>query len=235
MIFRNLQPLVLASASPRRRELLAQLGITFTVIPADLAEVVRPGESPTASVGRLAQEKARAVAELLPEVTGYGVHGVSGLGVLAADTVVVLDEAILGKPGDAAEAVAMLTRLSGRWHTVFTGFCLLGGSPAAVEAAPSSRSRPVISGTTLAESRGVAADFQQAVVATEVRFAPLALELIAAYVADGEPLDKAGAYGIQGLGGALIREIKGSPSNVIGLPLNEVTTLLLQTGIITFR
>lgn len=201
MIFRNLQPLVLASASPRRRELLDQLGVAFTVTPADISEELWPDEAADDFVARLAREKAQAVAPCSPESW-----------VLAADTVVVLDGEILGKPEDGEHAEAMLGRLSGRWHRVLTGFSLL---PAAGPA-PSPASN------------------YGAVVATEVRFAELSRELIAAYVATGEPLDKAGAYGIQGMGGVLVSEIKGSPSNVIGLPLNEVTSLLLQLAVITW-
>ena len=192
-MFNNRQPLILASASPRRQEMLRGLGIAFTVRPAAIAEEPRTGESPAAFAARLAGEKARAVA--------------AGLGpdswVLAADTVVAVAEQILGKPADAAVAEAMLLKLSDRWHTVFSAFCLLRENEAHGE-----------------------------VVATEVRFAPASPELIAAYVATGEPLDKAGAYGIQGLGGVLVREIRGSHSNVIGLPLAEVVAALLAQGVI---
>ncbi|MFU8819871.1 MAG: Maf family protein, partial [Desulfurivibrio sp.] len=195
-MFRNLQPLVLASASPRRREMLTDLGIAFTVRPADIVEETEPGEDPAAFAGRLAREKARVVAALCP-----------GSWVLAADTVVAVADEILGKPADAAEACRMLTKLAGRSHTVFTGFCLVRGAEGG----------------------------SQGVTATEVRFAELSPALIAAYVATGEPLDKAGAYGLQGLGGALVREIRGSHSNVIGLPLHQVTTALLAAAVITCR
>lgn len=220
-MFRNLAPLILASASPRRQEMLAGLGLEFAVRPAAIVEEARPGEAAPAFVARLAAEKARAVAAAGPA---------PGTWVLAADTVVVLAEEILGKPADSAAAAAMLSRLSGRWHTVLTGFAALfsgqcpstpgGAAGGAAERLPAPAER-------LREVDGV--------VATEVRFAELPPQLIAAYVAGGEPLDKAGAYGLQGLGGALVREIRGSHSNVIGLPLHEVTTSLLKAGVITWR
>ncbi|MFH7321357.1 Maf family protein [Desulfurivibrio sp. D14AmB] len=191
-MFLNRQPLILASASPRRREMLSGLGIAFTVRPAAIVEEPRPGEKPAAFAARLAEEKARAVA-------GHG----PGSWVLAADTVVAVADEILGKPADAAAAGAMLLRLSDRWHRVFSAFCLVREN-----------------------------EIHGEVVATEVRFASASPELIAAYVATGEPLDKAGAYGIQGLGGVLVREIRGSHSNVIGLPLAEVVAALLALGVV---
>lgn len=190
--FENLQPLILASASPRRRALLADLGLAFSVRPADIPEQPEAGESPAVFAARLAGEKARAVARLHPDTW-----------ILAADTVVAIDEVILGKPADPAEAEQMLTALNDRWHTVWTGFCLLNGPHE-----------------------------ERKAVATEVLFADAGPAVRRAYVATGEPLDKAGAYGIQGMGGALIREIRGSHSNVIGLPLAEVVGRLLARGVI---
>ncbi|MBF5041450.1 septum formation inhibitor Maf [Aggregicoccus sp. 17bor-14] len=183
--------LVLASASPRRRELLAQLGLLFEVCAADIDETPHPGEPPEAYVQRLAREKARAVAAHRP-----------GQWVLAADTTVVLDGDILGKPLDAAEARTMLARLSGRTHSVFTGVALAGpGAPA------------------------------ETLVRTEVTFRPLGAEEIAWYVGTGEPLDKAGSYAVQGKGGFLVQALAGSPTNVIGLPLGETLALLARAGL----
>lgn len=192
-MFTTLQSLVLASGSPRRRRMLAELGLEFTVAAAEIAEVAATGEGPADFVRRLALEKAAAVAAARPESW-----------VLAADTVVALGERILGKPADQAQAASMLAALSGREHTVWTGFALLRGREQVAE-----------------------------VVATRVWFAPLSPSLIRAYVATGEPLDKAGAYGIQGRGGMLVAKIEGSVSNVIGLPLAEVTTTLINCDIIT--
>jgi septum formation protein len=181
--------LVLASSSPRRRELLSSLGISFEVKGADIDESVRPEESPPAYVERLAREKAAAVAARFP-----------GALVLAADTSVVLDEQILGKPTDVADAERMLAALSGRGHSVLTGVAVAG---------PLERSR---------------------VIGTEVRFRQLAAREIAWYARTGEPMDKAGAYAIQGIAGAFISEIRGSPTNVVGLPLWETVELLQQAG-----
>jgi septum formation protein len=192
-LFKTLQPLVLASGSPRRRRMLAELGLDFTLAVADIAEVAQPGESPADFARRLAGEKAAAVALRHPASW-----------VLAADTVVARSGRILGKPADSEDAAAMLAALSGHWHTVWTGFALRRG-------------------------RDVLAE----VVATEVRFAELSDPLIRAYVATGEPLDKAGAYGIQGRGGLLVREIRGSYSNVVGLPLAEVIAALTARAIIS--
>lgn len=193
-MFRFDGELILASASPRRRAFLAGLGLAFTCRPAEIAEIQEPGEGAAAFVARLAREKAMAIA-----------GGAPGAWVLGADTVVVLEGRILGKPADAAEAVAMLTALSGRWHQVWTGFAIC------------------------CQARAV---LVERAVSTEVGFAGLAPELIAAYVATGEPLDKAGAYGIQGLGGCLVEELRGSYSNVVGLPLAEVIEELLELGVL---
>jgi len=193
-LFTTIAPLVLASGSPRRRQMLADLGITFTVVTASVDERPRPDEDPFAYVERLAMDKATAVATQHPD------HW-----ILAADTIVVLNDTMLGKPTDADEARAMLTRLSGELHRVITGVCLLH------------------------ERRGTCHRFA---CRTTVRFAQLAPALIDAYVATGEPLDKAGAYGIQGLGGCLVKSIEGSYSNVVGLPLAETVAALLDASII---
>jgi septum formation protein len=181
--------LILASGSPRRRELLGNLGLSFEVKAADVDESTRPGESARLYVGRLAREKAAAVAAQVP-----------GALVLAADTTVVLGEEIFGKPERAAEAARMLRALSGKPHQVLTAVSLAG---------------------TAAGS---------CVVTTTVHFQPLGEQEIAWYVASGEPMDKAGAYAIQGKGGAFVRAIEGSYSNVVGLPLSETVALLREAG-----
>lgn len=180
--------LVLASQSPRRRELLEQLGLAFEVRPAHADETVLPGEAPDDYVLRTARDKARAVP---------------GDVVLAADTAVVLRGEVLGKPRDAADAHRMLASLSGTDHEVLTGVCVRRTS-IRIEAS--------------------------AVVSSTVRFARLSPAQIAWYVGTGEPLDKAGAYAIQGAGGAFVLAVEGSVSNVIGLPLAEATDLLRRAG-----
>ena len=187
--------LILASASPRRAALLDQLGATYTIEPAHVDESQVTGESPQAYVQRIAQEKARTVAARFPPPSHV---------VLAADTSVVVDNSILGKPQDVDEAMAMLSRLSGRWHTVLTAVCLSSAHGTHCE-----------------------------VVATEVEFIALADAVCSAYLATTEPWDKAGAYGIQGLGGAFVRSIRGSYTNVVGLPLCETWQLLGAHGIAT--
>lgn len=190
--------LVLASASPRRRELLTRLGLDPVVRPADLDETPHPDEDPVDLVRRLAASKARAVAR----TDAAADPTVGGEVVLAADTEVALDGRSLGKPRDDDHAAAMLRALSGRTHTVVTGVAT--ASAAGVEVAH---------------------------VVTEVTFATLGDRDIAWYVATGEPRDKAGAYALQGAGGALVERIDGSASNVIGLPLAETVALLRGAGI----
>jgi septum formation protein len=186
------RPFVLASSSPRRRRLLRDLGVTFSVLVPDVDERPLPGEPPGAHVRRLALAKARAVARGLAR--GSGAHW-----VLGADTVVVLDGAILGKPRDAPHAARMLARLSGRTHEVFTGVALV---PAA-----GGRART-------------------AVVRSRVAMKPLDAATIRRYVAAGEPLDKAGAYAVQGRGRSLVAGVSGSLTNVIGLPLERLSRML---------
>jgi len=189
-------PLYLASASPRRRELLAGLGIVFTVHPADVDESVIAGESAEEHVVRLAGKKAATVASTLKQ------GGIQAL-VLAADTIVTIEGAILGKPADEAEALAMLRRLAGRTHEVFTGCRLVRGDDGRVAA-------------TVAKSA--------------VRFAPWDEPLARWYVGTGEPMDKAGAYGIQGRGVLLTEGVTGSTSNVVGLPLEVLPRLFDEVG-----
>ncbi|MFO8152248.1 Maf family protein [Thioalkalivibrio sp.] len=182
------RPLLLASASPRRRELLAQLGLQFTVAPVGIDESPRPGEAPAALVSRLSRAKAEvALAAADPQQW-----------VLGADTVVAVGQEILGKPGNGAAAAAMLRRLSGRGHTVYTGLHL-------------ARRNHSGHGRT---------------VRTRVRMRVIEDSEISAYVATGEPLGKAGAYAIQGRAAAFVRCIAGSYSNVVGLPLFELDAML---------
>lgn len=183
--------IVLASASPRRRELLAQVGYSFTVHPAHIAENPLPGEAPIAYVTRLAREKAEAVfAELSAKSS-------AALQVLGADTTVTLDDQILAKPEDPADAARMLRQLSGRSHHVITGVAVVTG-----------------------QSTQVAAEV------TGVRFLSLSDADIESYVATGEPMDKAGAYAIQGRAARWIPRIEGCYFNVVGLPLALVSSLL---------
>jgi septum formation protein len=180
--------LVLASASPRRRELLTQAGYTFRIHPAHIPEDPYPSEDPIAYVTRLAREKAEAVYNELanPELV-----------VLGADTTVTLDNHILGKPEDPADAARMLRLLSGRIHRVITGIALV-----------TAHRTEAVSETT------------------SVRFFELSNEDIAAYIATGEPMDKAGAYAIQGRAARWIPRIEGCYFNVVGLPIALVSALL---------
>jgi len=174
-------PLILASQSPRRRELLTTAGIPFTVRVREVEEIRAPGEPPDAYVRRLARAKAEAAWEDRDEI------------VLGADTIVVLDQKVLEKPRDADDARDMLRLLAGREHTVITGICLRHPKDAQVDS-----------------------------TATLVRFAPLADAEIDDYVASGEPMDKAGAYAIQGLASKFVEYVEGCYFNVIGLPLSQV-------------
>ena len=188
--------LILASASPRRRELLTQAGFSFEVHPAHIPEDPLPNENPIAYVTRLAREKAEVVFKKLNQDSGSQLSS-DELMVLGADTTVVLDDRILGKPADAADAARMLRSLSGRSHRVITGVAL-----------------------ATAHGTEVAAEV------TGVRFVTLSEQEIDAYVATGEPMDKAGAYAIQGRASRWIPRIEGCYFNVVGLPLALVCALL---------
>jgi septum formation protein len=182
--------LVLASASPRRARILAELGVAFRVVVSHVDESLQAGEDGAAAVERLARAKALAVArgETLP--------------VLAADTEVVCDGRVLGKPSGAPESVAMLQGLAGRTHEVVTGLCLVGG------------------GQT-----------RSGVERTSVRFAPMSSEELAWYAATGEPLDKAGGYHVDGRGALFVESVSGSPSNVAGLPVRLLLRLARDLGV----
>jgi septum formation protein len=182
--------LVLASASPRRQQLLAQLGLVFEVAPADLDEAVLPGEDPRTYVERLARAKAAATSRKHPAAV-----------CLAADTSVVVDDEILGKPANDENGRAMLRRLSGRSHVVMTGIAVAGPSQ------------------------------QSQVVETKVRFRALCEQEIAWYVATGEGHDKAGGYASQARAGAFIEAMEGSATSVIGLPLCETISMLQRAGV----
>ena len=191
--------LVLASSSPRRRELLRAAGYVFDVQVPDVPEEVRPGEKPTALVERLACDKAAIVAR----------EFASDVCVIAADTVVVLDDRIFGKPRDAAEAAEMLCALAGRKHEVLTGYCLEIGCADPKDA------RGVVSGVSR----------------SQVEMRPVDRAEAERYAASGEPLDKAGGYAVQGNGGRFVSGIDGLRSNVIGLPVEDVAPLLLRLGV----
>ncbi|QNH00540.1 Maf family protein [Pseudomonas sediminis] len=186
--------LFLASASPRRRELLAQIAVPCVTQIASIDETPLPDEPPAAYVERLAREKARAGLLALGERKDAV--------VLGADTAVVLDGRILGKPADFAESRAMLQALSGRSHQVMTAVALVGGDREAAR-----------------------------VVSSEVSFRPISEAEIEAYWASGEPCDKAGSYGIQGLAAVFVNRLQGSYSAVVGLPLCETAELLGEFGI----
>ncbi|MBN1945615.1 MAG: septum formation protein Maf [Bradymonadales bacterium] len=192
--------IVLASRSPRRRWLLEQLGFHPVVWPAEVPEGWQPGESPADYTRRLSEVKAEAVAVQARDWLRSGISP----WVLAADTVVVLDGSVLEKPEGEQDARRMLRLLQGRWHTVFTAFCLY-----AIERA------------SLRQTRVVKAD---------VLIKELGDREIDRYIASRDPMDKAGAYGIQGLGSFLVREVRGSYFAVVGLPVCEVVETLLAVG-----
>ena len=184
-------PLVLASASPRRRDLLRRAGIRFEVRPADISEIGQPGEIPVAFAQRLARSKALAVAEQIgaspPRL------------VLGADTIVVLDGEVLGKPRDSDHALELLERLKGREHSVVTAIALVASDTLRI---------------------------RQAAVTSRVEMRAVERDELIAYVATGEPLDKAGGYAVQGGARSFVTRIHGSETNVIGLPLDETVELL---------
>ncbi|WP_340122412.1 Maf family protein [Methylobacter svalbardensis] len=187
--------IILASASPRRQELLDQIKVTYRVNPVDLDETPLPNETPVDYVQRLAAEKSAACIAQLGD----------SLPVLAADTAVVLEGVIMGKPKDRDDAVAMLRQLSGKMHRVYSAISLRGR------------------------------EHGQAISITEVTFRLLTESEIAVYWQSGEPVDKAGSYAIQGMGGVFVESINGSFSGVVGLPLFETAELLSKQGIEFFK
>lgn len=193
-VFRTVEHLILASASPRRREMLHSVGLHFDIIPSHIVEEAFERFGPSDAAVDWAQRKARAVGEAQP-----------GAWVLAADTIVVLDDEILGKPQSVEDAFSMLERLSGKVHKVITGICLLQ------------------------RDLNFCRTDQ---VETEVRFKRLSLAEIRAYIRTEEPYDKAGAYGIQGMGSFMVESVYGSYTNVVGLPLCKTLSWLLEKKII---
>ena len=197
MLLKTQSPSIyLASRSPRRAELLQQMGVLFTVVPADIDETPHAMEQSDAYVKRLAIEKAQAGYALVLQKAWFEMP------VLAADTTVSIDGEILGKPQDDEDAYRMLSLMSGRWHEVHTGIAVAQAGHLAME-----------------------------ISSTMVQMDDLSDAVIRAYIATGEPKDKAGAYGIQGIAGSLIKRIEGSYSGVMGLPVYETAQLLKQAGI----
>ena len=195
------KPLGLGSASPRRKALLETLGISLVVIAVDADECRRPAEGPDAYLERVTLDKLqRACADARARATSA---------VLVADTVVLVDDEILGKPANHGEATAMLTRLSGRTHEVRTRFLLGRGAPP--------------SGTTTLHAE---------TVSTRVHFRPLESDEIVRYVATGEGQDKAGSYAVQGIGSFAVQWVEGSYANVVGLPVCEVVVALKRAGLL---
>ena len=191
--------LSLASASPRREQLLKQLGLQFSIQPADIDETPAADELASVYVCRMAQEKALAIRQRLQHAGDKQSH------VLGADTTVVLDRCILGKPADALAAVGYLRRLSGRSHQVMSAVCLAGP------------------GST-----------QTVLQISQVTFMPLTDQQISCYVASSEPMGKAGGYAIQGRAAAFITDLAGSYSSVMGLPLAETASLLRTAGLLAY-
>jgi septum formation protein len=189
--------LILASASPRRQELLRSAGLKFKVIPAHINELCLAGESPRQHVKRLARDKAMVIAKKYPDAW-----------VLGADTIVVIDGIVLGKPENKTQARKMLQKLSGREHKVFTGFTI---------------------------AHVAAAIYRTKVIQSAVQFKTISPEEMEWYIASDEPYDKAGGYAVQGQGACFIRSIRGSYTNVIGLPLCEVLEEFKYFGTMKFR
>jgi septum formation protein len=187
--------IVLASESTRRIDILRTLGVSFSIIPPGVDEARRPYESPKDYALRIAYEKAQKVGRLFPDKW-----------IIGADTIVVHKGRVLGKPSSEKDAVAMLKRLRGSWHKVFTGYCILNVS------------RQIV---------------YRDVAETKVFIKDLTNEEIEKYVGTSEPFDKAGSYAVQGKGGYMVKEIKGSYTNVVGLPICEITEVLLSLGVLS--
>jgi septum formation protein len=196
-VYSTIKKIILASGSPRRRDYLQQLGIDFTIQLPQIIEKKYPGELPEDFVSRMASKKGNIVARRCPDAW-----------VISADTIVCLDNELLGKPDSAEHAVTTLMRLSAKEHRVITAFCVICSSK----------------NVSIAES-----------VVTRVVFTDFSEQLARAYVATGESFDKAGGYGIQGRGAILVREIKGSYTNVVGLPLSELVDVLERVSAIELQ
>jgi septum formation protein len=190
----NHAQIILASKSPRRRDLLQQAGIKFTVIPSNVDENLISSDSPWKYARKLAESKAKDVSRTHPDSW-----------VIGADTIVYIDNTILGKPGSPEDAHNMLKRLSARTHQVITGFCIC----------------------CEAQNR-----FYSASLSTDVLFKKLSNDEIQWYIQTGEPFDKAGSYAIQGLGVVLVKRINGSYTNVVGLPVCEIVAFLIEKGVL---
>lgn len=188
------KPLILASASPRRQNLLKNLGISFTQHAADIQEIANPGENPAAFALRMAREKAKTLAANYTQAY-----------ILAADTIVTIDNTIIGKPKDKNHALQILQKLQGRTHQVITGVALICHQERCSEA---------LTGTT------------------EITFGRFPQSILKAYIETREPMDKAGAYGIQGKGAFLVKDIQGSCSNAIGLPVHDCVAMLIKNHVI---
>ena len=195
-ILQQAQPFILASASPRRSQLLAQLGLHFRCLPADIDERPQPHELASPYVLRMAREKAHFIAAQHPDAW-----------VLGSDTCIAWRDAILGKPTDKADAIAMLMRLSGQTHQVLTSVCLVKGVGEQVIA-------------------------HHATITAHVTLAQISERQASAYWDTGEPADKAGSYAIQGIGGAFVAHCEGSYTGIVGLPLVETRALLTQVGVV---
>ncbi len=193
-LFTNDKQIILASASPRRVRFLKQLGLEFTAIPAAIDETGKSDESPDALVSRLATAKAESIGALHPQAF-----------VIGADTIVTIDNRIIGKPDTPDQALHILQQLRGRSHQVVTGLCL------------HCRTMSLVTSVTRT---------------TTITFGWFPDPILRAYIKTGEPMDKAGAYGLQGTGGFLVEKITGSCANAIGLPTSELVVLLLRHGVI---
>ncbi len=194
-MFKQLTPFILASASPRRQEYLASLGISFQTIPAIIDETPLPGELSTTFAVRMAKEKSETVAQKNENAC-----------IISADTVVTLDQEIFGKPATADEARIILKKLQGKAHKVITGVSIKHAKNNIDESFP---------------------------VVTKVVFEQYSDSVLDAYIATGDPMDKAGGYGIQSYGGFLVKSISGSYSNVVGLPMSHLITTLLKHNMLT--
>jgi septum formation protein len=218
VVISRFRPLLLGSASPRRSALVASLGLPFAVLPADIVEDVEPGERPRPYLERIASAKLAAVQARLERegVPSSAPEGIAA--IVVADTTVVIDDTIVGKPADVRQAILTLNRLVGRTHTVLTRYVIAAGiqaSPGAVS--PGAASPPPLLART---------------VQTEVKLRAATQQEVEGYAHTGEGLDKAGAYAAQGLGAFLVEGVTGSYTNVVGLPVCELVSDLQALGLL---